>query len=50
MLRNKVNVSDSNNVSQLVEDFRAERFQLEAARDDYKLKMEHLEVCPNEVL
>lgn len=40
---------DSNNVSQLVEDFRAERFQLEAARDDYKLKMEHLEAENNDL-
>lgn len=35
---------EQGNVSQLIEDFHAERYQLELARDDYKIKCETLEV------
>ena len=45
----KITGSDQGNVSQLIENFHAERFQLEAARDDYKLKWEHLEAENNEL-
>lgn len=34
---------EQGNVSQLIEDFHAERFQLESARDDYKIKCESFE-------
>ena len=40
---------DQGNVSQLIEDFHAERYQLELARDDYKIKCESLEVRPRAI-
>ncbi|XP_063678097.1 protein Hook homolog 3-like isoform X2 [Bolinopsis microptera] len=35
--------NEQGNVSQLIEDFHAERYQLELARDDYKIKCESFE-------